>query len=295
MKEQLSKKTLKGTVLIAVSALFFGTYGIWSKIMSGTFGEFNQAWIRAFMFLLILIPLGFLTRSFRNIAKADIKWFVLISLMGGLNQAPYFWGFKHLPVGTATLLFYLLLTIGAYIIGALFFTEKMTKVKYASLILSVIGLSVIYRFSLTPDQVLPALSTMLAGFMGAIFVVFSKKISSNYTELQILTFALVGMFFCNGLFSFLFHETTPVVALSGPWMAQVAYGFSHLIANLMVFAGFKYLEPSIGGIIGLLEVIFAAVFGVIFFHEIITSELVIGSLLIIIAVGLSDIYSLIKK
>ncbi|OGK13753.1 hypothetical protein A3A93_05430 [Candidatus Roizmanbacteria bacterium RIFCSPLOWO2_01_FULL_38_12] len=286
---------LRGSLLIAISALFYASYGLWSKLMIGTFGEFNQAWIRAVMLLSVLIPFGLLTNKFKKISANDWKWFIAISIVGGLNQAPYFWGFENLPVATATVLFYLSLTLGTYIIGGFFFKEKLTIIKYISFLLGFAGVAVIYSFSLSPSQTLPAISTITAGFMGATFVVFSKKISSNYTETQILTALVLCVFVGNGIISLVLGEQTPSFTLSIAWIAQLCYAVSYLLANMAVIAGFKHLEPSIGGIIGLLEVVFATVLGVIIFGEVITSELIIGSLLILVAAGLADGYRLIKR
>ena len=126
---------IKGPLLITISAFFYASYGIWSRLMMDSFQEFNQAWIRGLLLIFILIPFGIWQKKFKKIAKRDIKWFIVIALSGGLNQAPYFYGFKHLPVGTATLLFYTMLTIGAYLIGKFFFKEKIAWIKYFSLFL----------------------------------------------------------------------------------------------------------------------------------------------------------------
>ena len=63
-----NKQFIKGTSFISLSALFFASYGIWSKFMSHSFGEFNQAWTRALIVLCLLIPFGLLTKKFKKIA-----------------------------------------------------------------------------------------------------------------------------------------------------------------------------------------------------------------------------------
>jgi len=104
-----NKQVNLGSIYIALSALVYASYGIWSRLMTGYFGEFNQAWIRAAVLLLFLMPFGLIAKKFKKIEKRDIKWFLIISLAGGLNQAPYFFGFQYLNVGTAALLFYTML------------------------------------------------------------------------------------------------------------------------------------------------------------------------------------------
>lgn len=302
-KQILNQAT--GSIYIIVSALFYASYGIWSKLMAGFFGEFNQAWIRALILVLVLTGYGLAaskfqadkskTSHFKPIKKQDLPWFIVISLCGGLNQAPYFFGMEHLPVGTAVLLFYLMLTIGAYLIGKIFFNEKITPVKLTSLFLALIGLLIIYRFSLTASQLLPAGLMSLAGLMGAGVVVFSKKISSSYSETQILTSVFATMFLINLPLSLLLGETIPSLTAATAWLGQAGYTSAMLIANAAVVAGFKHLDPSVGGVLGLLEVVFAAMFGIMFFGETMTASLAVGSLLIIIAAGLSDVVGLWKK
>src|SRR3989344_93356 len=250
---------LKGSLLVAVSALFYASYGLWSKLMAGHFGEFNQAWSRALILLVVLIPYGLLTKNFKKIQRKDLKWFLVVSFSGGLNQAPYFFGFENLTIGTATLLFYLALVLGAYLIGKFFFREKFTKVKYFSLFISLIGLFIIYKFALNAGQIPAAVLTMTAGFMGASVVVFSKKISGNYSELQIICGFLIVMLFANFPLSLIFNESLPRLSFTQPWLAQTGYLLTMLLANIAAVSGFKYLEPSIGGLIGLLEIFFSKI------------------------------------
>ena len=105
---------MKGASLVTISALFFATYGIWSKLMLGTFGEYNQATVKAIILLSFIIPYAFVSKTFKKINKSDYIWFFIIASVGGLNQAPYYFGFEHLTVGSATLLFYSGLTPVSY-------------------------------------------------------------------------------------------------------------------------------------------------------------------------------------
>jgi drug/metabolite transporter (DMT)-like permease len=286
---------LRGSILIGISAFFYASYGIWSRLMMGSFGEFNQAWIRGLLLLLILVPFGLWKKKIKKIERQDLRWFIVIALSGGLNQAPYFYGFEHLPVGTATLLFYTMLIIGAYLIGKFFFGEKINFVKYLSLFLAIIGLSVIYSFSISSNQLLPAIATILAGLMGASVVVFSKKLSSNYSETQILSSVFGVMFVSNLIISLGLKEGLPDLSSLTPVLGQLGYTGAMLLANSAVVAGFKHLEPSIGALIGLLEVIFAIGFGLLFFGEILSIGIVMGTILVIFAIALPDLKRIVEK
>jgi len=286
--KQLDNNKTKGAGFILMSAFFYATYGVWSHLMSKSFGIFSQAWTRGLALLMGTLVLNLFFRFFKPIKKKDWVWFGVIAFMG-LNQAPYFYGFKYLSVGTATLLFYASLLVGGYLIGRFSFNERITKVKWVSLVLALLGMLVIYKLTLNSGQILAVILTVLAGFMGAGGVVFSKKLSGSYPEIQIMTSYFISITAVNWLFSLVLKDPLPAFGLNIPWLAQFGYLSAFLIANLAVIQGFKYLEPSIGSLIGLVEIIFGVVFGAVFFGEIVGWGVGIGSILIIVAAVLPNI------
>jgi drug/metabolite transporter (DMT)-like permease len=279
---------VKGTGFILTSAVFYASYGVWSRLMADYFGEFSQAWTRGLVLLIGTLILNSIFKFFKPINKKDWVWFGVIALMG-LNQAPYFYGFKHLNVGTATLLFYAALVIGGYVIGRFSFNEKITKVKWVSLVLAILGMLVIYQLVLRHDQLLAVGLTVLAGLMGAGGVCYTKKLSGNYPEIQIMMSYFISIAVVNFIISSIVKDPLPVLAFSTPWLAQFGYLTAFLVANLAVIQGYKHLEPSIGSLIGLAEIIFGVAFGAIFFGEIVGWGVVIGSILILVAAVLPNI------
>jgi len=109
-------------------------------------------------------------------------------------------------------------------------------------------MGLIYRFSLTPNQLLPATLTCLAGFLGAATVVLTKKLSGNFHELQIMVGYFVAQILFNLPLAIIFKETLPSLTHSTAWLAQLAYAVSLFSANFTAIEGFKYLEGSIGSL-----------------------------------------------
>lgn len=278
-----------GTSYILISALFYGSYGVWSRLMVGSFGEFSQAWSRGLILLMVVLLLNWKIKFIKRIERRDWKWFLTIALAGGLNQAPYYMGFKHLTIGTATLLFYAALVVGGYILGKVFFAEKLTMDKLSSLVIAIVGMVVIYGFSLSPSQLVPASMTVLAGLMGASTVILPKKLVGNYHELQIM----VGYFLTQVLFNYpmaqLMGDQLPALALNSAWGGQLGYALAMMLANLAAIKGFSYLEPSIGSLLGLAEILFGIGFGVILFDEPLGTGVTIGGLLITLAAALPSL------
>jgi drug/metabolite transporter (DMT)-like permease len=292
----MKPKQSLGLASILASAFFYGSYGVWSRLMVGGFGEFNQAWIRAILVLTIIVPFGLITHAYKRIEKSDLKWFVVISLAGGLNQAPYYFGFRYLDVGIATLLFYGALTVGVFIIGKFFFAEKITRIKLLALVLGILGLVIISGISLITDKSLTAAAlVVIAGTLGACTVAFPKKLSLNYSEVQILTILFGCMLVCNLIFNFFVPEPLPPSIISIPWLAQIMYTIAQLSASLFMIKGFSLLQPAIAALLGLTEVIFAIILGMLIFGEQLTPSIVVGSLLILTAAALPQASKLFRR
>lgn len=283
-----------GTGYILISALFYGSYGIWSRMMGGYFGEFSQAWTRGLVLLVFVLVYGLRNKIFRTIARQDWKWFGIIALCGGLNQAPYYFGFQGLGVGTGTVIFYAALLIGGYLIGLIFFKEKMVMAKIVSLLLAIAGILTIYRLSLGVGQVVSALVMVTAALMGSVAAILPKKLSGTYHELQIMMGYFIVMVVANGLLAWIFGETLPLGSIASPWLGQLGYIFAMLLANMAVIEGFRHVEASVGSLIGLAEIILGVLFGYLFFAEPILPSTLVGGLLIVLAAALPSLVELMR-
>lgn len=291
------KHTVIGPALILASAVFFGSYGIWSKMMMGAFDEFTQGWTRSLLILCVLIPVGIRMKAFTPIRRIELHWWLIYAVPGSLVVPFYYYGFAHLPIGTATLIFYASLTVASYVLGFIFFGEKKSWVKYLSLVLGISGLVIIYAKSVTIDAslVVPFLVTALSGICGGIEVVFTKKLSDRYTPIQLTTFLfLLSLILCLGL-SYGMHGFAALPITPMPWIGNVLHAIATTAAFFLVILGYKHVEPSVGSIIGLTEILFGIVFGVLLFGEILTVPILIGSTCICVAAALPNIEEVYRK
>lgn len=108
-------------------------------------------------------------------------------------------------------------------------------------------------------------------------------------ELQIMTSYFITMVIFNGPLSIILGDSLPALTNYGPWLAWFAYALALLIANFAVIEGFKHLEASIGSLIGLAEILFSIIFGVILFGETITLGTAIGAVLIIASASIPNL------
>lgn len=289
------KNNTKGVVLVLSSALMFGSYGVWSKLIGSAHGTFYPGWTRSLLITLALLPILILKRQIVSIEKKDWSWMFVFLLVTSMTQAPLFYAFNHMDIATATLLFFVTMLLTMYAIGFLFLGEKLTTIKALSFILAAAGLYITFSFSITAFSVLAGLMAVVNGVASGSEVAFSKKLSGSYSSLYLIWLSWVVIAITNALISIGAGEIQYAVHFDAFWLYQFIYAVAGVLGFWLVIEGFKYVEASIGGLIGLLEIIFSILFSFFVFHEKIGTKVVFGGILIICAAALPHIGELLAR
>jgi drug/metabolite transporter (DMT)-like permease len=289
------KKVNRGVILIFLSTLMFGSYGVWSRLIGSSLGALFQGWTRGLVISLILIPILISKKQIIRIEKKDWKWLVIFLIFTSATQAPIFYAFNHMDIGSASLLFFVSVLLTMYLVGFLFFKEKVTNLKLISFVLALVGLYTIFSFSVQKFSLVAALMAILNGIASGGEVSFSKKLSGSYSPLYVNLMSWLIIIPTNGLLSVVIGEKQLLPAFNLVWFWQFCYIFVSFFAFWFVISGLKYVEASIGELIGLLEAVFSILFGIFIFGENLTIKIVIGSLFILCAASLPNISGLMKK
>jgi drug/metabolite transporter (DMT)-like permease len=285
----------KGISLILTSALMFGSYGVWSKLIGDSFGVFFQSWTRALAVSIILLPILIWKKQLIPIAKKDWKWMSIFLIFTALTQAPIYYAFTHMDIGSASVLFFVTMLLTMYVVGYAFLGEKMSKVKIISFLFAIAGLYLSFSFSIKAFSLLAALMAILNGIASGGEVAISKKLSHNYSALYITWLSWVILFITNAPISFLIGETQHLPALNLTWLYFLIFLLVGLFAFQFIIAGLKYVEASIGGLLGLLEIIFSIIFGILIFGESLEQKALIGAILVITAAALPHVVKIYQK
>jgi len=288
------KNSTKGALIVALSALFFGTYGVWSRLIGTQIGNLFQVYARSLIILLIIVPFGIITNNFKKVEKKDWKWILIYTLSGSLTVAPIFYAYNKIGIGPATLLFYASFTIISFILGFISFGEKITLDKTVALLFALVGLYLIFNLSLQENSFLAALAAIMAGSAAGFEVIFTKKVSDKYSALQLNAFLWSVIFIFHLAGSLLIGERQLLPEFSVAWFGIFGYAVASLSAFSLAVIGYRYVDPGVGALTGLLEIVFGTIFGMILFSEVLTSQIVIGGVLIFIAAALPNLASLIK-
>lgn len=285
---------VRGYAMILASSVLFGTYGIWSKYMGDDFGVFYQGWVRSAIILVILCALLSLTKGFRKIEKQDLKWVLVTIGFSLFTVAPIYYAFISTSIATATLLFYGMFIITSYVIGRLFLGEKITKIKLVAIALAFVGLLLIFGFSLAKFSLFGVLMAALNGVASGGEVSSTKKSTGKYSSLLITTYAWAGVFITHLVLSIATGEDQWPAASQTEWLTMVLFAIVAMLAFWLVVEGFKFVDASIGSLVGLSEIIWGVLFGIFLFNEQVGITVWIGGALVLAAGMLPDLMNVLE-
>ncbi len=278
--------------MILASAVCFSSYGVWSRFLGHDFAPFYQGWARSVIMLMLLIPLALAGKQLKRVRAGDRKWFSITMICTVFTQVPLYYAFIHLPLGVGTLLFYGPFLITSYVVGWLFLSEKITWIKLISLFLALMGLVVTFGYSLAVFSLVAMLLAAFNGVASGAEIATSKKSSGKYSSLQITIYSCVFVLITHLPLSLLLGENQVMPAFDRQWLAMLGLATTGFGGYWLAIEGFKFVDASIGSLIGLLEIIFSAAFGVFLFSDPITQPVIWGGLIILTSAILPDIYAL---
>lgn len=268
----------------------YGMYGVYSRLIGPSFGNFNQNWLRNIIVALIAGLVIIVSRtSFKSIQQQDIRWIVLWFLSGSWVTVLTFIAFNHLPLGTVYLIIYSAMITSGFLSGKIFFQEKMNLTKTVSLFLALVGLAIIYRFSLTGYDLIYAFMCLVSGLMTGVWNTISKKFSDHYSNMQMVFMDALASIVAALIGAILFNEVLPRHINPSAWGWLIIYAITQVVDVGLVVFGFKNLDAQIGSIILPVEIIFATIFALLFFGEYPSFSSIIGGLMIVSAAVLPSL------
>ena len=285
----------QGYTLVLLSTIAFASFGVWSELIGGTYGVFTQAWTRALIISVILFAVGLVTKQLRRIDKKDVKWIAIYTAFSLFTVAPIYYAFIKLGIGTATILFYAAYMVASYMIGRIFFGEKVTASKVIAMLLAIVGMIMVFGIELAGASALALILAIFNGIASGGEVSFTKKVSDKYSVLQLTLITWLVIFVSHLVVASIVGENLAPTQSVQSIVGILAYAVIAMLAFWLVVAGYKKIEAGIGGLIGTLEVPFAVLFGALFFGEHLVPQAIMGGFLIFIAAAIPDGVELIKK
>src|SRR5262249_11060937 len=147
--------------------------------------------------------------------------------------------------------FFLITTYG---VGWTFLSEKITPVKIISLFLALVGLFLTFGWSMAVFSASALFLAALNGVGSGGEIATSKKSTEHYSSFQITFYSWLLILATHLPLSLLTGESQVAPAFNVEWMSMLCYAAAGLAGFWLVIEGFKYVDASIGGLIGLLEI-----------------------------------------
>jgi drug/metabolite transporter (DMT)-like permease len=213
---QISRRSITDlSLLILVNALWAVQYPAY-KVISGAMGPVTaSAWI-FLLATLVLLPFLFRERT-RNanpevdqrsgehslLARRNLMGFVFIGVIGLVPASALLaWGEKWSTASNASLI-YLTVPIITAIMAAIILKEKMTWVKWLSLLISISGVLILSNIDsrhldLVQTQFLVGnLLVLMACVASSFYNVYSKELLSRFQPLEVLVYGyLIALIVC---------------------------------------------------------------------------------------------------
>jgi drug/metabolite transporter (DMT)-like permease len=255
-----------GASLVVLSSVFYATYGVWTTLMGNFFGSFTASALRCALVLLGLFAMAIVRRELQKVHwRRDRKWLVIMVVSSIFVSAPLYYAVLHAGVGITLAIAYMGIVIGMFLFGWLFEKERYTKDKFAATVLGIFGLALVFSPSIEMAGWLALTGALVGGIATAANMTTTKKVPYNGTQSAILVWA--SGVIANVPMLFLFGEPLPTLGWHIEWFYLLLFAAAGIVASWTFIKGLKLIEAGAAGILGLLEVVFGVLFGVLLFGE----------------------------
>ncbi|MBI3341979.1 DMT family transporter [Candidatus Curtissbacteria bacterium] len=291
--------------LLLLAAVAGGLNPAVVKYLANQFSPFTFITLRFVLAVLVLLPIAY--------KRKWIKWknfnkeMLITNILFAGNTIIFTLGIKYTSVIVSQVV-YLMTPLLVAVIGFLIIKEKLTKIQFIGLIISLAGTGFILESSFkSPDllsngTLLGNLLMAAADLCWAIYLVMSKKIGKSYTPLQIIfnSFAVTALI-AIVISPFLFDPTKIIGDIN--LLSASALIFAVLVSSIGFFFLYQVLLTKTSvfttSLLSYLTVGTTTLFGALFYKEHLTPNIIFGCLLVsfgvIFAATYKHAYSFIKN
>lgn len=289
--EQIFKRY--STLCIVLGAVMWGIIGIFVRRLNALgFGSLETMAVRSiFAAAVLLIYTAVFDREKLKVRPCDLWLFfgsgVLSFLVFGCF---YFAAIDLTSMSTAAMLLYTS-PVFVTLMAAVFFREKITKLKVAAVIATLVGSALIAGgFGGEPVGAKGLFFGLMSGFCYALYSIFARFAQKRYSTQTIIVytflFAAAGSFFAADI-----PKTAVLIAsdLSLIPFAAVFAVVTAVLPYILYTGGLKYTSAGSAAVTACIEPVVASVAGMLFFHEMMSLGGILGALLILGAVFVQNL------
>ena len=276
--------SLKGFALAAASAICYGTNPLGAlHLYAQNYSPETVLFYRFFTAAILLFAVILAKGSYFKISFREFRALVAFGFLFAVSSLTYYASFKYMDAGLASTLLFLY-PLEVAVIMSLFFKEKMKKSVIASIVISMVGVSLLYNgdsgFSVSS---IGWLLVFISSFTYAIYIVMANRVNLQMGSVKMTFYAI-----CFCLCFLLLYSVTlgsgfpPVFTQASSWGWGLMLGFVPTVLSLIFMVkAVKIIGSTPTAILGALEPVTAVTIGVTVFGETLTTRLVAGIILIL--------------
>ena len=279
------ENNFKGIKFLIGSGFAFSLMSVCVKAIGGKIPIYELVFARAT--ISILITRFFLYKNKINPWGYQKRLLILRGLLGTVALFCIFKALTILPIATATVIQYIYPTF-TVICAYLFLKEFILKRIVYSIIIGWIGIVLVSQPELSTnnniqESILAIIIAILGALMTSLAYICVKKLSSKEHPLVIIYyFPLVSI-----PLSIPFIINDFVLPNGTDWLWIIGIGISTQIGQLCITEGLRLLPAGQATSLNYSQVIFASIWGVLFFQERMTSSIYLGGFCVLISTIIS--------
>jgi drug/metabolite transporter (DMT)-like permease len=221
------------------------------------------------------LALALASGSLRTLATSRLRWHLLRALTSTVTMVSFFWALRLLPLADTIAICFVSPLIQSAL-SVVLLGERVGPRRWFAIIVGFLGVVVIVQPSGTGFGLGPALALISAASYAFTNNVSRRMSGSETTQGMMLWFSLLIL---AGTGSLLPFQWTPIQGEDA--LVFVLYALSGTVGQFLVFQAFRYGEASLLAPIDYSALIWATLFGFLFWGQFPTPTVLVGAAIII--------------
>ncbi len=285
-------KLLKGVIYGSIAAASYGTNPLFAiPLFRHGIGVNSVLFYRYFIAVIVYFIIAkYIKKKSLKLHKNEVLPLIVMGLLFSFSSVTLFESFRYIDAGIACTILFIYPVIVA-VIMSIFFKEKITKSAICSIILTSIGIVLLYNGNLKGNLNIHGLiAVFISALVYALYIV-GVKTNKTISHINRVKFNFYVMLFGLSVYIVNLRMCTELQLPEKPILWVLLFGlaiFPTIISIETITIAIKLTGPTLTAILGALEPLTAIVIGVTLFNEELTLRITAGIIMI-----LSGVYTIV--
>ena len=285
----MPSRHLKGSIYGCIAAISYGMNPLCAlSLYQDGINSNSVLFYRFFIGSLMLGLLMLVQKKSFSITRREAVVLMSLGVLFALSSLSYFLSFYYMAAGVAATLVFAYPVFVA-ILMALFFKERLKWPSILAILLTICGIILLYKGDNgKPIALTGIILIMVSALTYALYIIVVNRSGIVMSSIKLTFYAMLSCLVCITLFATLSGTGSLQLLHTGrEWFYAALLGLVPTVVSLVFMAmAIQCIGSTPTAIMGALEPVTAAFFGVTVFGEILTIRLTFGILLILFSVSL---------